>query len=70
MEAYQSATSASYYNPKVQLANIYHDSNNYFASTINSHVAVASYNDTRYVASANTFVNASHHIHHSYGYYG
>ena len=37
---------------------------------MNSHVGVASHNDTRYVASADTFVNAPHHTHHSYGYYG
>ena len=37
---------------------------------MSSHVDVASHNDTRYVASAHTFVNAPHHTHHSYGYYG
>jgi hypothetical protein len=37
---------------------------------MNSHVGVASHNDTRYVASANTFVNAPHHTHYNYGYYG
>ena len=57
MEAYQSAHSAYYYaNPEVQLTNISYDSNNYFASFMNSHVGVASYNDTRYVTSANTFI--------------
>jgi hypothetical protein len=34
------------------------------------HVGVASYNHTRYVASADTFDNASHHTHHSYRYHG
>ena len=49
-------TPQSYYNyPKVQLANTSHDYNNYFASNMNSHVGVASYDNTRYVASANTF---------------
>ena len=37
---------------------------------MSSHVDVASHNDTRYVASADNFVNAPHHTHHSYGYYG
>ena len=36
---------------------------------MNSHVGVASHNDTRYVASANTFVNTPHHTHHNYEYY-
>lgn len=31
------------------------DFNSYLASFINSHVGVASHNDTRYVAKANTF---------------
>ena len=64
-------TPQSYYNyPKVQLANASYDSNNYFASSMNSHVGVASYNDTRYVTSANTFDNAPHYTHHNYKYYG
>ena len=71
MEAYQSATSASnYINPDVQLTNTSYDSNNYFASIINSHIDVASHDDTRYVASANTIINAPHHTHHNYEYYG
>jgi hypothetical protein len=37
---------------------------------MNSHVGVASHNDTRYVALANTFDNDSHHTHHNYGYHG
>jgi hypothetical protein len=37
---------------------------------MNSHVDVASHNYTRYVESANTFHNASHHTHRNYGYYG
>jgi hypothetical protein len=37
---------------------------------MNSRVDVASHNHTRYVASANTFVNPSHHTHHNYGNYG
>jgi hypothetical protein len=37
---------------------------------MSSHVDVTSHNDTRYIASADTFVNAPHHTHHSYGYYG
>ena len=71
MEAYQSTASASYYiNSEVQLANTSSDFNNYFTSFINSHVDVASHNHTRYVASANTCVNAPHHTHHNYEYYG
>ena len=69
MEAYQSAHSAYYYaNPEVQLTNISYDSNNYFASSMSSHVCVASHNDTRYAALAGTFVNAPYHKHHNYGY--
>jgi hypothetical protein len=68
---YQGVASQNYYNyPEVQLANALYDSNNYFASSINSHVDVTSHNDTRYVASANTFDNAPHHMHHNHGYYG
>jgi hypothetical protein len=53
---YQGIASHDYYNyPKVQLANTSHDYNNYFASNMNSHVGVASYNNSRYVASANIF---------------
>ena len=37
---------------------------------MSSHVGVASHNDIRYVASADTFVNTSHHTHHNYEYYG
>jgi hypothetical protein len=37
---------------------------------MSSHVDVTSHNNTRYIASADTFVNAPHHTHHSYGYYG
>jgi hypothetical protein len=54
----------NYYNyPKVQLANTSYDSNGYFVSHISSHVGVASCNDIRYVASADTFDNASYHTH-------
>jgi uncharacterized UPF0160 family protein len=35
---------------------------------MNSHVGVASCNDTRFVASADTFDNASHHTHYIYGF--
>jgi hypothetical protein len=67
----QSAVPQYYYAmPMVHHANILHDSNDCFASTINSYVDVTGDNDTRYVASANTFVNALHHIYHNYGYYG
>jgi hypothetical protein len=60
-----------YYNhPKVQLVNASYDPNSYFASSMISRVDVASCNDTRYVTSANTFVNAPHNTHHDYGYYG
>ena len=37
---------------------------------MSSRVGVASCNDTRYVTSANTFVNVPHHTHHNYGYHG
>jgi hypothetical protein len=37
---------------------------------MSSYVGVASCNDTRYVASADSFDNASHHTHHNYGYCG
>jgi hypothetical protein len=37
---------------------------------MNSHVGVASHNDTRYVASANILVSAPYHTHNNYGYYG
>ena len=68
---YQGVTPQSYYNyPKVQLANASYDSNNYFASFMNSHVDVASHNNARYATSANTFVNAPHNTHHDYEYYG
>ena len=59
-----------YNHPKVQLANTSYDFNSYFASSMSSHVGVASCNDTRYVTSANTFGNAPHHTHHNYEYYG
>jgi hypothetical protein len=68
---YQGVASQIYYNhPEVQLANASYDSNNYFASFMISHVGVASHNDTRYVASADILVNAPHHTHNNYGYYG
>jgi hypothetical protein len=61
----------NYYNyPKVQLANTSYGPNNYFASSINSHVGVDSCNDTRFVTSADTFDNASPHTHHIYGFHG
>lgn len=37
---------------------------------MNSRVGVASHNNTRYVASTNTFVNAPHHRHHNCASYG
>jgi hypothetical protein len=53
---YQKDLSQYYYNyPEVQLANASNCYRNYFASDINSHVGVASYDNPRYVASANTF---------------
>ena len=66
------STTPQYYcvTPKVHHANILHHSNNYFVSTVNSYVDVASVDDNRYVASADTFDNAPHHIHHNYRYYG
>ena len=68
---YQGGSSQNYYNyPEVQLANASYDPNNYFASSMNSDVDVASHNHIRYVASTNTFDNAPHHTHHNYGYYG
>ena len=68
---YQGVASQYYYNhPEVQLANASYDPKSYFASSMSSHVGVASCNDIRYVASADSFDNASHHTHHSYGYHG
>ena len=68
---YQGDSSQFYYNYlEVQLANASYDPNSYFSSSMNSYVGVASYNDTRYVTSANTFVNVPHHTHHNYKYYG
>ena len=62
---YQGIASHEYYNyPEVLHANTFYDYNNDFASTMNSHIGVASHN-TSYVASANTFVNTSHHTHHN-----
>jgi hypothetical protein len=67
METFESDGPQYYYTmPKVHYANKLHDSNNYFASIVNSYVDVAS---NRYIASVNTFVNAPHHTHHNYGYY-
>ena len=67
----QGVASQYYYNhPEVQRANASYDPNSYFASSMSSLVGVASYNDTRYVTSANTFVNAPHHTHRNYRYYG
>ena len=37
---------------------------------MNSHVGVASYNDTKYVTSASTFDIVPHYTHHNYKYYG
>ena len=37
---------------------------------MNSHVSVASCYDTRYITSANNFVNAPHNTHHDYEYCG
>ena len=61
---YQGVTSQYYYNyPKVQLANISYDSNNYFASPMNSRAGVATHDNSRYVASTNAYiVNGPHHI--------
>jgi hypothetical protein len=68
---YQGGSSQNYYNYlEVQLANASYDSNGYFASHISSHVGVASCNDTRYVASADTFDNVPHHTHNNNGYHG
>ena len=68
---YQGVASQYYYNhPEVQLANASYDPISYFASSMRSHVGVASCYDTRYVTSANTFVNAPHNTHHDYEYYG
>ena len=69
---YQGVASQNYYNYlEVQHANAFYDPNNYFASSMNSHVDAASHNHTRYVASANTFDNAPHcHTHQNYGYHG
>jgi hypothetical protein len=68
---YQGDASQNYNNHhEVLLANASYDSNNYFASSMNSHVGVASHNDTRYVALANILVSAPHHTHNNYGYYG
>jgi hypothetical protein len=67
---YRGVASQNYYNyPEVQFAKASHYPNNYFASSMNSHVDVASHNHTRYVASANTFVNPPHHTQHNYEYY-
>jgi hypothetical protein len=67
---YQDVASQYYYDHlKVQHANASYDSNNYFASSMNSHVDVTSHNNTRCVASANTFDNAPHHMHHNHGYH-
>ena len=66
---YQGVASQNYYNyPEVQLAHASYGYKNYFASNMNSHVGVASYNSNRYIASANAFDNSPHHTHH--GYYG
>ena len=68
---YQGDSSQFYYNyPEVQFANTSYILNNYFASSMSSHVDVASCNDTRYVTSASTFVNAPHNTHHDYEYCG
>ena len=60
---YQGVASQYYYNyPKVQHANISYDSNNYFASPMNSHAGVATHDNSRYVASTNAYiVNGPHH---------
>jgi hypothetical protein len=48
---YQYGSSQNYYNyPEVQHANTSYGPNNYFASSMNSHVGVASCNDTRFIA--------------------
>lgn len=67
----QDVTPQDYYNyPEVQLANTSYDSNCYFANCMNSHIGVASHNDSRYVASADTYVvNVLHHTNHNSGYY-
>ena len=58
---YQGGSSQNYYNyPEVQLANASYDPNSYFASSLSSHVGVVGCNDTRYVASADSFDNAPH----------
>jgi len=68
---YQGESSQYYCNyPKVQLANTSYDSSGYFVSSMNSHVDVASHNNTKYVASTATFDNAPHNTHHNYGCYG
>ena len=59
---YQGGSSQNYYNYlEVQLANASYDPNNYFESSMSSHVDVTGHSDTRYVASADSF---------NYGYYG
>ena len=68
---YPGVVSQYYYNhPELQLANASYDLNSYFASSMRCHVGVASYYDTRYVTSANTFINAPHYTYHNYEYYG
>jgi hypothetical protein len=68
---YQGGSSQNYYNYlEVQLVKASYDPNSYFASHISSHIGVASCNDTRYVASADTFDNVPHHTHNNNGYHG
>jgi hypothetical protein len=65
MEAYQYTTPQYYYN--IHLANASYDSNNYFASTVNSYIDVAGDNGNRYVPPVNAYANNSlHHINHGH----
>ena len=51
--------------PEVQHTNTPHITNNYCASTTNSHVDVARYNDSMHIASASRYSNGSNYAHHN-----
>ena len=58
-----------YTTPKVQHTNTSYAYNNYCASTTNSHVDVARYNDSMHIASTSRYSDGSNYAHHSFENY-
>ena len=71
MAGYSYSSQQYYYTtPEVQHTNTSHITNNYCASTTNSHVDVARYNDSTHIASASHYCdNGFNYTHYNYENY-